>query len=337
MARMRGTRFIRRRGYGRVGASLAGATMGYIGGGVRGAAFGARAGYQLSSSLRNRRRFNGKPLTNQRDMGTMYRRKRMPYRRRKRWISFKRKVQAVTQQMTGKLQNIILRGGNVTSLANKQTGYGGHCVMGLNGDGDTNDVSYLFDRANTFLGGGFLKTAMKIQVTGWMCETQIQNESAAETSSPSGVWCDLYYWRCKRRISSITDSFLGVWTEALGDLSSTVPIGGSILDWNDYGITPFQGGLAKGITIWKKVRTYLPPGGVTQIETRSGKNYSRVWGTDEEYSMDTCTEGVFMIFYGTPSTTNATADPVNVRLSTNKNYTWRIIQNNINAGGTSQA
>lgn len=204
-------------------------------------------------------------------------------------------------------------------------------MMGLNGDVDTNDVSQIFDLAVTS-GAIAKKDAGKIMVTGWMCETQVVN------TGTQGAYVDMYYWRAQGRNMAPLPSVADVWVNGLSDLQGLFPLGGSALDIADYGVTPFQSpNLSRIVRIWKKTRVFLPPGGVTQVETRSGKNYVRNWSVDEEYSFDKCTEGILMVCYGVPSNTNPTADPAFLRVSTNKNYTWRVISGATMTGGTTQA
>lgn len=273
-----------------------------------------------------------RPITGQRDQSQLYRRKRMPFRRRKRWVQFKRRVNAVIEKRTGVKFTVLVNTQNATSSANKQGYTNIHTIMGLNGTAtSTNDVSILLDYAVI---GGLItsKTAGKIVITGCLCETQVHNVGLED------AWLDCYYWRSKKQVPTSLGDFGAVWVDALVDTIGLFPVGGSALDPNDYGATPFQGvQLAKTVRVFKKTRTLLTPGGVVQVETRSGKNYPRTWSFDEEYSMDRCTEGVFFVFYGVPTAVATIAEGVNLRFTTNKNYSWHIVQDARLHAGTNLA
>lgn len=255
----------------------------------------------------------------------------MPRRLRGRWAKFVRKVKHVSTTLQGSRFQVILKTNLVSSLANKQAATTVHTVMGLNGSAYTRDVSDLFDRALVETGAA-AKDNLKIVVKGWMIETQVKNYGLND------AYIDMYYWRCKKTIPAAIGDSAAAWGNGLSDLAPDVPGGGSTLDLNDYGVTPFQSpGFSKTIRVWKKVRVKLAAGQTTQIEQRSGRNYYRAWSHDEEYSMDKCTEGILFVFYGNPSEENAFADPVSLAFATNANYTYKIIDSATNAGGTNVA
>lgn len=190
--------------------------------------------------------------------------------------------------------------------------------MGLNGlGGEFDDVSVIFDNAlaeGAFTDGGALglKASGKLIISGWMVESQILNDSSTH------AYIDMYYWRCKRPTAN---GVIAQMTEGIGDMGVA---GATAVTTTTYGFTPFQvPQFSRTTQVWKKVRVKLAPSGVTQVGTRSGKNYIRNWGVDEEYSMDrNCTEGILMCFYGAPSGSAAVASPITLRISTNKTYTY---------------
>lgn len=328
--------------------------MGFIGGNTRGAYHGSRLGYRAGMAYkrgrsrtrtvprkrarfsrtfsRGRSKLRSAPgaISTQHDVSHVYRKRRMPRRRRRAWVRFSRKVKAVGLKASSQHYNVILRNGAFTSVADKQGFVQVHTTMGLNGDADTNDVSRLLDLA-VASARILKKDAGKLIVSGWMCETQIVNVGA------NAGYVDLYYWRCKAKVPAALPSAADVWVNGLGDLDTLFPIGGSPLDIQDYGVTPFQSpNFSRLINIYQKKRVLLNPGGVTQVETRSGKNYYRNWSVDEEYSMDKCTEGILMVTYGVPSAANVVATPMSLRVSTNKTYTWHVDMDATMTGGTTQ-
>lgn len=280
-------------------------------------------------SSRSNLRSNPIPITGENDVSQNYRRRRMPRRKRVAWKRFSRKVQAVDLKSLGSNYHVITRQEVLTSAGDKQIASHIHTVLGLNGDGFTNDVSLLFDRllgANPNVSD---KDASRLIVKGWLAETQVLNDGGTT------CYLDLYYWRCKKPVPAALDSVRSVINNSFTDMASNFPLGGSSMSMTDYGVTPFQAPqFSQSFQVWKKIRTKLGVGGVTQIETRSGKNYFRSWGHDEEYSTDRCTEGVFMVAYGTPTALNTTSAPVTLRFSTNVNYTWTYKENAVQSAGT---
>lgn len=275
------------------------------------------------------RNSNTFPITTENDAREVYRRKPMPRARRGRWAKFVNKVKHVATTLQGSKFQVILRNDAVTTAPNKQGSTTIHTAMGLNGSAFTGDVSKIFDRALSITTA--LKDNLKVVVKGWMVETQVKN------IGPNDAYIDMYYWRAKKAIPVAIADVGSAWGNGLSDLAGNFPLGGSTLDQADYGVTPFQSpGFSKTIRVWKKIRVKLSPGATTQIEQRSGRNYYRAWTHDEDYSMDRCTEGILMVFYGTPSGANPTADPVTLAFSTNANYTWKMIESATNSGGTTQ-
>jgi len=328
--------------------------LGYIAGNTRGAYHGAKLGYRSGMAYkrgrsrtrsvpkkrarfsrtfsrgRSRARSNPGAIGTQHDVSFVYKKRRMPRRRRRAWVKFTRKVKAVNLKNTAQHHNVFLRNGAFTSVADKQGFVQVHTAMGLNGDADTNDVSRLLDLA-VASARILKKDAGRIIVSGWMVETQVSNVGTV------GGYVDLYYWRCKSKVPAALPSVADVWVNGLSDLDTLFPVGGSPLDIQDYGVTPFQSpNFSRLVNVYMKKRIFLAPGGVTQVETRSGKNYYRNYSVDEEYSMDKCTEGILMVTYGTPTVAFPVASPMSLRVSTNKSYTWRIDMDATMTGGTTQ-
>lgn len=311
------------------GRSLARARFGY----------GVASGVATASNLfRSRSRTNTSrkqaapfPITGENDAQTVYRRKRMAFRRKRRWRGFVKKTRAVLDKTLGSHYYVITRTDTGTAASNKQGVTGIHAAMGLNGSSGTwGDVNQLVTLASTQTGGGALNDEMKIMITGWLCETQIVNASTVT------VYIDMYYYRVKRRIVGSLGDPVTVFAEGLSDLAQQ---GTGTMESTDYGVTPFQSPeWAKNIRVWKKVRVKLAPGGVTQVETRSGRNYLRNFGVDEHYSADRCTEGILFVYYGAPSSNNESSSAILIaaplRFSTNVNYSWRLLQDSRQWGGT---
>lgn len=303
----------------------------------------ARRAFSGRTGTRNLK-FAGSPITGESDFRTTYRRKPMPRKKKKQWRKFTKRVQAVQLKGSGSQFLVNLRQQRVLSNVNggKQTFTSIHTacgLTGLGGAGGTDDFLTIAQRvvAASQVPGVALDN-VKFVVSGWMVETQIVNNGT------NTAYIDMYYWRASKKVPQFMDatqvSAANIFEKGFSDMAANFPGGGSSLDAFDYGATPYQNPqFSRTMKIWKKTRVKLAPGGVTQVETRSGKNYFRTWSIDEDYGMDTCTEGIFMITYGIPGAVQPpnpinTSTPVDLSFSTNANYTYKILERNVLTAGT---
>lgn len=283
------------------------------------------------------------PITGEHDARALYRRKRMPRGRRRRWVSFVRRTKAVIQKSLASSFFVALRQAILSSANSKQNAYDGHVALqSSTTKTNWNDIPRIHTRvqelatAQSPTGTNYFPD--KFSITGYLVETQITN------TGTSTAFIDLYYWRAKRNVAYPFNAVTSLGLNELMDwaMSTTqpnFPTGGSTLDRFDYGVTPFQNTvLAKYIQIYKKVRVKLSPGGVTQISQRSGRNHYFNWDyASGQTFIAGKTNGIYMIFYGAPNTTQFVAAPADLVFSTNVNYTYQVLQSAIATGGTTQA
>jgi hypothetical protein len=323
--------------------NLGPARRSFIGGAARLALKYGRSRFS-SRTQTSQKRTNARPITGESDWSSTYRRRRMPVARRKRWVSFVRRTKHVISSQLAPSFLVRLRDGAVTTTANKQGLYFGHTalysVLSTSSPDDIGDISAVHDRVLQ-LSSNSTYSPDRFQITGYMIETQIVNDS------PGVAYCDCYYWTCKRDTpptltiggTTYATDVAGLWYYASTAMDDNFPITGSTLDPLDYGNTPFNNNSwARWIRVEKKTRIKLAPGGVTQLEQRSGKNYYFDWDRIRNTgNLRYQTNGIFFVFYGTPDSTNPVAAPVTLRFSTNVNYTYRVMQEASTTGGTTQA
>lgn len=223
---------------------------------------------------------------------------------------------------------------------NTQTANANHTILGASTGGPINDdIRYLVDiwvanqpPSGVSIGSEPDAIYQNIQITGWICETMITN------LADYPVFIDMYYWRAIKDVPSNLPTINQIWSSALLELepNMTTDPGKTSITTEDYGVTPFQGNdFAKKIRIWKKTRVKLAAGSVTQIETRSGRNYYINYGYASSYSMlRNVTQGVYFVCYGSPGPAEegSLARPVDLQITTNKNFTWRVNYNNVKRG-----
>lgn len=319
--------------------------------GRRGRAIGKFAGNALGAYLRfrgsgsntgqqSKKRSAPFPITGENDARSVYKRRRMPARRRRRWVRFQRKTKAVIAKSLAPSFLVRLRGETLTTVVDKQAWYQGHSVLGMNSSHIYfQDGNALNARVAALASGGAYAPDRFI-VSGWMCETQVVNNGG------STAYIDMYYYRTKKDVptnfqGNLFGSPVAVWDVGNAQIAGNVPAGGSLIDSNDYGVTPFNNSMfAKYVQITRKVRVKLGVGGVTQVETRSGKDYYIAYEDMQGKAMAKWkTEGILMVAYGTPDVLppGSVARSVTLSFSTNVNYTYRLLRTAAVTGGTTQA
>lgn len=281
------------------------------------------------------------PITGESDYRSVYRRKRMPFRRRKRWVKFTRRVKSVISKGIAPSFNVRISTTTMSSASGKQDCSSIMTVMGSNGsDPHSNDLLFLANIAVANFpqtGPGVVSSPSNFQIryviSGWMCEAMLTNN---QTYS---VFVDMYYWRCKKDTPTTLPSVTDVWDESLADLrpNQTAGVAINTITKDDYGVTPFQGTqFAKHIQIWKKTRVKLAGGSVTQVELRGAKDTVINYGYAEQFSLlRGKSQGIFFVSYGTPDPTDTVARPASISVAVNKNYTWKNIWDSRQQGMTS--
>jgi len=264
--------------------------------------------------------------TDHHDATLVYRRRRQPYKKRKRWIKFTRKVKRVMESDASPKYQVILSDYTGTSSANKQLLITQSTLLGSYGYSNiSDDIKQLFSRD---------VGVERFHVTGALMETMVANTGA------STAYVDCYYWRCKKSVPVGAATDVGnLWTKGLLDLETRAPSGGSSLDVYDYGVTPFQSNaFTRFINVYKKVRIKLGAGETTQLKI--GRKLSRFINVDSASqftALKGLTEGILFVAYGTPSSTNTVCNPVTIQVSINKNLTYRVLDTTVPTGGTTQA
>lgn len=287
------------------------------------------------------------PITAESDWRGVYRRKPFPRRRRRSWVRFVRKTKAVIAKSLAPSFLVRLRQVRAQSASGKQARIVNHTVLGSASlfSESSNDLFRIHERLENLKSQPATGSTIgefspdRFIVSGWMCETQLVNQGTTT------VYVDCYYWRSKRDWTEIGDGEFGgsnvdsLLTNLLANQKTNIPLGGSSLQPDDYGVTPFQSGtFSKYVQIYKKTRIKLGVGATAQLETRSGRNHYINWLYAQNATfLRGKTEGIYMICYGIPTNSDQTSAPVDVRGTTNVNYTYRIVQTSTETGGTTQA
>lgn len=253
------------------------------GGLVRNLAGAVASGYNMYKRRRtgqNNNNGNGKKLnttgfiTNQYDVKAQYRRRRMPYRKRKRWGRFVRKVRACTNKDFASQYQVLRSRGTSSSVADGQLSFSAG-VYGQNGtpsaalDMGSNDLSQL----NTLSGDTGLNNTFIMKSA--VLDVEMVNTGEASCT------IDAYEIICRKDINSQGAVVSGPNDLFIEGFAAQNTLGGnSSLSAAIPGATPFQNSLfCSHFTILKKTRILLSAGQTTHVSLRDAKD--RVYKSEQ--------------------------------------------------------
>lgn len=292
--------------------------------------------YDSYTSTRKRQRVSSGGITQQHDSRTVYRRKRMPYRKRRAWKKFTQKVNAVQLKSIG--SRICLLNKQVTSTAGAVGGpaqsFQFHMIYGKKGD-DSNVTSS---------GVNDIWVAAKTQSSSLLNNEKYYFASAildlTATNQGTAVQeVDIYhivFWNEVRD----THPEASV-TRAETETSTTTGL--TALSMTDRGCTPFEFPLLirnTGMKILKKMKYFVSPGSAITYQIRDPRNWS-VSGTviNEGAGNDSTpngfiypgkTQGVMIIHRPVPGTP---AGAQQLSVGCTRKYLVKTLESNSNTDG----
>ncbi len=251
--------------------------------------YAVRAGTRyVVNRYTSRKRVRGRygiGTTNQYDRANVYRKKRMPYRKRKRWASFVKKVRSAENTTLGTRTRVFnnqieLVQGSGSGVVKSQL-FRSLALYSCEGkytwDKDLNQL--LSDDANISKSG-------RIQMISGIFDMTLVNTSVDSANQPMGVELDIYVCTAKKLFRYKQEDGTYVWNnieEAMYDgqqSSSNIGTLGRV-DTFDRGATPFDMTLALssfGIKILSKKKYFLPNGNQMTYQMRDPKN--RIFSKD---------------------------------------------------------
>lgn len=224
-------------------------------------------------------------VTLQRDQKVIYRRKRMPRRKRQAWKKFVQKVKAVNEKEQG-TRTVILRSNDTFTVASQQQQFHACHLLGYTGnlndpgDGDMKYIitkdseAYVTQQATT---GEDIKnpnfSISKFKFTSAKLQLDIQNTGTV------GLILDLYWLEYNQKTTDA--NFDDCHTNGV---TKTIPIEDPSSNYGDYlkpqltdyGVTLFDLGqvISRGKFTIRKVKTYnLPSGDVITEQLRDARTY----------------------------------------------------------------
>lgn len=271
---------------------------------ARGIATAARMGfraYRSYTKTNTKRGSSGVGVTSQHDAKTIYRKKRMPRRKRKAWGKFSKKVHAVLDKSTGTkthLKNNV----DALSAATGSQVFATYNMYGMNG------ADLLGSRGNADLVAIFSNyiNADKLILKSAVLDITIEN-----TNSVEPIEVDIYHVRYNNEHEANTP----LATFINGASNAVVPSGKTAVSILDRGASPFDIPLALSIgriTIVKKTKVFLGVRNSTTYQIRDPRNRMVTkydinnQTTGYNYVKPGMTQGIILIAKNTPGGAGAT-------------------------------
>lgn len=241
------------------------------------------------TATRQRRGTSGIGVTNHYDARQVYRKKRMPRGRRRRWKKFSRKVSFVAQKSWG-TQQLVFNNSAVfsnTTAGNQLTGDFG--LYGLRSSASAfNDLKAIGDAFNAAIGTGgtglIVDPSTKIYFHSGILDVTIRNTSTFQTGgvqSPAGearLELDIYEISMRHTAEETGNTY-----NTLRDIfdtneSQTLAIGGALSEISRVkrGCCPFDYSYALsrfGVKIWKKTKYTLSNNDQMTYQIRDPKTH----------------------------------------------------------------
>jgi len=284
----------------------------------------------LTRTRTRRSSHSGVGVTKENDVRFVYAKRRMPWRRRKRWRSFTRKVHAVSEKQRGtqSLAFNTVKQENVPEGLQRMYGielygYNGVNVGQDSFDGDLNNIA-LMVKPGDVAGPAFNRT---LHFRSAVLDITFRNLGTTQ------VELDVYEYTVKKDIPfpRLIDMILDAQTDV-----STVTPSTSSLSHDDVGVTPFQLPAAmRYITIRKKTKIFLSStDGVATYQIRKAAN--KWWRTStinddaSTFAKKGWTCGILCVQKGVPGF--VTPNPIraqasNVVMSITRTYTMKTVDN----------
>lgn len=310
---------------------------------ARPAAAALGAGWRLGQKLRgalsgaSRKRSETGFVTNQYDVKTTYRKRRMPRYKKKRWLRFKRKVLYAENSIGAKQCLVFRRVLNPTVSANAQSItsaflYGNNHISALGQsavDIGAADCSDVYDSWRNTSTGGNSGDPGKINFTSAVLDVELGNLGGEGYNNSLTI--DVYHVRAKRRPPTQGGSMQGFAEFFNTSLTGTTMPNMSSnnttqLDDAQAGVTPFCAPMfCRFVEILSVKKVLLSVGQNTHFQLRLSKD--RVYNNENringETALDRGVEGYMFIVQGVTSPTEFSV-PCQYVVNATRTYHFRV-------------
>jgi len=295
----------------------------------------ASKAYGMYSSYKNNgTSSSGQGVTNQFDRKTVYRKKRMPYRKKRQWKRFVKKVNAALLKEVG--TKTIIRNTQVSAAwADDSQQALGVVLFGKDGLTDSSIRAGLDDMRQIFANDPDLSNpTSQAHFFSGVIDFTFTNMSELvgdASNNNTGLEIDLYELVFTKYVDNagLASMFIqaATNTDAINMLNPAVTI-------NVRGATPFDlpDFLAQGVRILKKTKFFLGKGEVATYQYRDPKNFKMrrdvVDNADENFAIPYKTRGFLFVGKGIP-TPDATKVLKSLQIGCTRKYGYKVISKNI--------
>lgn len=272
-------------------------------------------------------------VTRQFDVTNQYRKRKMPYRKKRRWRSFVKKVAAVQIKQAG-LRTVLFN--TRAQVANGVTYQGAHAMelYGMSGTNDNNNVQGCSDIRRIFKNDpDITKEPLtnepkegKLQFGSGVLDATIRNLSEFEAE------VDIYTgWFRKSQDNAAAIANRNIIND-LGTAGDPINTGNTTLNLGERGATVFDLSEAiskTGYKIYSKKKMVLAPGQSTFIQHRDPKNHMIDWVRDGQfgYAKKGLTYCMLVVFK--PTTTAVDDAVVTLSIGCTRKYSYAFVSDNL--------
>lgn len=310
---------------------------------ARRAAALAGAGYGIASRTRQlfgAKRVEAPAVTNQYDVKTTYRKKRMPRRKKRGWLKFKRRVMYASNS-SGAKQVLLFRGVNsYTCAAGSQKAvsaflYGDSTAAGTVDDFGAKDMQDVWDSWRNTAAVGDNQNTGKINFTSGVLDIEMSNIGGE--GYVNSLTIDVYHVRCKKTPRSYTEGFAYLFNDSLtaNSLPNMSANNTVQLDDAQSGVTPFHAPVfSKSVEILNVKKVLLSVGQSTHFQLRLSKDkiYTHQVQSNDSALKAGWTEGYLFIVQGVAGPSDFSL-PVKFVINANRTYHFRVDAAYENYGG----
>lgn len=298
---------------------------------VRVAARGAYKAYRSYTQSKKKYASSTPGITTQRDVIRQYRRRRMPYRRKKGWIAFSRKVRAVMQKDMGTKTAVFNGSVGPTSgfLGDNATqqGYAEVALYGFKGVADGLGTQGFQDMQKLYSGS---TTPENIRFKSAVLDITAR-------SLNRNVELDVYDITCRKTINH--NALSAVLIDGFSAMPN-LPGAATGITLTQRGVTIFDcpdGIKLGGIKVHKKMKYFLPTGSTMTYQIRDPRN--RYFNGDDitqteavGFNKPGMTRILFFIWKALPGEPNAgSGDWAQMQIGTTRKYSWTVLEENASA------
>lgn len=305
--------------------------------------------YRRYSRLKQRRFSAGRGVTNQYDRTNVYRKKRMPAKKRRRWKKFVQKVRAVENSTLGTRTRVynqrieIQQGSGGTGSVTAKQLCRSVCLYG-NNDRSASDLAITRrDLNNIVMSDSDIQKSGKIQMASGIFDMTLQNRSVDATGSEMGVELDVYLITARKRFQYKDSTTPGNYSNTT--LEGVLAESANVMDplatattykITDMGTTPFDFTSALssfGIKIHSKKKYFLPYGNTMTYQIRDPKNRQFMKDAVDDVGGSNypgSTKHLLLIAKGLPGSSTNPGDgipnvySVNLALGLTRKYAYKI-------------